>query len=31
MVGGFHFPFPSLGRMVVMGNGYAFQPVAASA
>jgi len=30
MVGGFHFPFPSLGRMVGAGNGFAFQPVAAA-
>jgi len=31
MLGGFHFPFPSLGRMVAAGNGFAFQPVAANA
>jgi glyoxylase-like metal-dependent hydrolase (beta-lactamase superfamily II) len=28
MVGGFHFPFPALGRMVTAGNGYQFQPAA---
>lgn len=31
MVGGFHFPFPALGRMAAVGNGYGFQPVAAAA
>jgi len=31
MVGGFHFPFPALGRMVSVGNGYGFQPVDGSA
>lgn len=25
MVGGFHFPFPAMGRMVASGGGYAFQ------
>lgn len=28
MVGGYHFPFPAMGRMVAQGQGYAFQPVA---
>ena len=28
MLGGFHFPFPALGRMAVSGKGYAFQPIA---
>ena len=28
LVGGFHFPFPALGRMAAVGNGYAFEPVA---
>jgi glyoxylase-like metal-dependent hydrolase (beta-lactamase superfamily II) len=28
MVGGFHFPFPALGRMAPSGQGYAFQPSA---
>jgi glyoxylase-like metal-dependent hydrolase (beta-lactamase superfamily II) len=27
-VGGFHFPFPAMGRMAPAGGGYAFQPVA---
>jgi glyoxylase-like metal-dependent hydrolase (beta-lactamase superfamily II) len=27
MVGGFHFPFPAVGRMVAQGNGFAFQAV----
>ncbi len=27
MMGGFHFPFPAMGRMVARGNGYEFQPV----
>jgi glyoxylase-like metal-dependent hydrolase (beta-lactamase superfamily II) len=31
MVGGFHFPFPAMGRMAVSGSGYAFQPVAGGA
>ena len=26
MVGGFHFPFPAMGRMAASGAGYAFQP-----
>jgi glyoxylase-like metal-dependent hydrolase (beta-lactamase superfamily II) len=29
MVGGFHFPFPAMGRMVASGQGFAFQPVPA--
>lgn len=29
MVGGFHFPFPAMGRMVKSGNGFEFQPVPA--
>lgn len=28
VVGGFHFPFPALGRMVPRGNGYAFEAMA---
>lgn len=28
MVGGFHFPFPAMGRMAVAGAGYQFQPMA---
>jgi glyoxylase-like metal-dependent hydrolase (beta-lactamase superfamily II) len=28
MVGGFHFPWPALGRMEASGAGYAFQPLA---
>lgn len=28
-VGGFHFPFPAMGRMVRSGNGYGFEPIAA--
>jgi hypothetical protein len=28
MVGGFHFPFPAIGRMQAQGAGYAFVPVA---
>lgn len=28
LVGGFHFPFPALGRMAAAGQGYAFEPVA---
>lgn len=28
LVGGFHFPAPSMGRMVARGKGYAFQPIA---
>jgi glyoxylase-like metal-dependent hydrolase (beta-lactamase superfamily II) len=28
MVGGFHFPFPAMGRMARQGGGYAFQPIA---
>jgi len=31
MVGGFHFPFPAMGRMAVAGAGYAFQPLAGDA
>ncbi|NDY91910.1 MBL fold metallo-hydrolase [Ideonella livida] len=27
LVGGFHFPFPALGRMVAEGEGYEFKPV----
>ena len=27
MVGGFHFPFPAIGRMATANAGYAFQPV----
>ena len=27
LVGGFHFPFPALGRMVAAGQGYAFEPL----
>lgn len=27
LVGGFHFPFPALGRMVASGQGYAFEPM----
>lgn len=30
MVGGFHFPFPAVGRMKAVGTGYAFEPVALS-
>ena len=26
LVGGFHFPFPAMGRIVAAGNGYAFVP-----
>ena len=29
LVGGFHFPFPALGRMVAAGQGYAFEPLKA--
>lgn len=28
VVGGFHFPFPALGRIAAAGNGYVFQPLA---
>ncbi|WP_349745166.1 MBL fold metallo-hydrolase [Roseateles cavernae] len=28
LLGGFHFPFPALGRMAASGKGYAFQPIA---
>lgn len=28
LLGGFHFPFPALGRMAASGKGYAFQPLA---
>ncbi len=28
MLGGFHFPFPALGRMAASGAGYTFQPLA---
>jgi glyoxylase-like metal-dependent hydrolase (beta-lactamase superfamily II) len=28
LVGGFHFPFPAIGRMAASGSGYAFQPAA---
>jgi glyoxylase-like metal-dependent hydrolase (beta-lactamase superfamily II) len=28
MVGGFHFPFPAIGRVSAQGNGFAFQAVA---
>lgn len=28
MVGGFHFPFPAVGRMAAAGLGYSFEPVA---
>jgi hypothetical protein len=31
MVGGFHFPFPAMGRMAVAGSGYAFEPLAGNA
>jgi glyoxylase-like metal-dependent hydrolase (beta-lactamase superfamily II) len=31
LMGGFHFPFPAFGRMAALGDGYAFQPMAASA
>jgi hypothetical protein len=27
MVGGFHFPFPAMGRMAAAGSGYAFEPL----
>lgn len=27
LVGGFDFPFPALGRVRALGNGYAFEPV----
>jgi glyoxylase-like metal-dependent hydrolase (beta-lactamase superfamily II) len=27
MVGGFHFPFPAVGRMTVSGLGYSFEPL----
>ncbi len=27
LAGGFHFPFPAMGRLVASGNGYQFQPV----
>jgi hypothetical protein len=28
MVGGFHFPFPSMGTFQAAGNGYQFVPAA---
>jgi glyoxylase-like metal-dependent hydrolase (beta-lactamase superfamily II) len=28
LVGGFHFPFPAMGRMVASGQGFQFQPLA---
>lgn len=28
LVGGYHFPFPAVGRMAAAGGGYAFQPAA---
>jgi hypothetical protein len=28
MMGGFHFPFPTMGTIQVAGNGYQFQPMA---
>ncbi len=28
LVGGFHFPFPAMGRMARAGNGFEFQPMA---
>jgi glyoxylase-like metal-dependent hydrolase (beta-lactamase superfamily II) len=31
LMGGFHFPFPAFGRMAALGDGYAFQPMPASA
>jgi hypothetical protein len=31
MVGGFHFPFPAMGRMTAAGSGYAFEPLAGNA
>jgi glyoxylase-like metal-dependent hydrolase (beta-lactamase superfamily II) len=31
MVGGFHFPFPAMGRMAAAGAGYAFEPLSANA
>ncbi|MFY3383681.1 MBL fold metallo-hydrolase [Paracidovorax sp. MALMAid1276] len=29
MLGGFHFPFPAMGRMAASGAGYAFEPASA--